>query len=269
MIRKIADGLLAAVLAPICAACRQPLDRPSSGPVCAACWAAIRRLEPPLCAACGDPLPTWRPSIRDRGAEAPRGEPGAAPRREAGAASCGDHICGRCRSGPRVLAAARAAAEYDGAMRDILHALKYGGRRSLARPLGALMRAHGGAVLAGADAVVPVPLHWRRAWRRGFNQADELARSLGPPVVRALRRTRHTPSQTDLPADERHANVRRAFRPRVRCGLRGACVVLVDDVSTTGATLEACAVALAEAGVREVRALTAARVVTRRPARRA
>ena len=83
----------------------------------------------------------------------------------------------------------------------------------------------------------------------------------------ALTRTRATPSQTDLPAARRHANVRDAFavRPRSRAGIDGRVVVLVDDVSTTGATLEACARALKDAGAREVRALTAARVVTRRP----
>jgi ComF family protein len=157
---------------------------------------------------------------------------------------------------------ARAIGEYDGALGAIVHAMKYEGRRSLARPLASLMRERGAHMLDGAHWLVPVPLHpWRRR-RRGFDQAADLARHLGLPIQHALRRTRHTPSQTSLPAARRHANVRGAFCPTRRAGaLRGAVVVLVDDVSTTGATLNACAEALKMAGVREVRALTAARVV--------
>jgi len=156
-----------------------------------------------------------------------------------------------------------AAGAYDGPVRTLVHALKYDGRRSLAPPLAALMRERGAEVLAGAAAVVPVPLHWRRRLGRGFNQAADLARHLGPPRVAALRRTRATPTQTGLHRDDRRRNVRAAFTAtRAASALRGHTVVLVDDVSTTGATLEACATALKAAGVREVRALTAGRVAT-------
>jgi len=152
---------------------------------------------------------------------------------------------------------------YDGALRAIVHALKYEGRRSLARPLGRLMRERGADMLAGAAWVVPVPLHASRRRHRGFNQAAEIAGHLTIPVVLALTRTRATASQTDLPAEARHANVKNAFALRRRVDVRGQLVVLVDDVSTTGATLDACARVLLEAGAREVRALTAARVVSR------
>jgi predicted amidophosphoribosyltransferase len=109
-----------------------------------------------------------------------------------------------------------------------------------------------------------VPLHRARRRERGFNQAHDLACQLGLPVVHALRRVRPTAPQVSLAAARRHQNVRGAFQPRRDVkGLAGLIVVLVDDVSTTGATLEACARALDEAGVGEVRALTAARVVTR------
>ena len=121
----------------------------------------------------------------------------------------------------------------------------------------------GTPVLEGADFVVPVPLHPLRRFVRGFNQASELAQGLGLPVRHALRRTRNTGSQADLPAGRRHANVRGAFRVAWRAPIRGACIVLVDDVSTTGATLEACARTLMDCGAREVRALTAARAVSR------
>jgi ComF family protein len=162
-----------------------------------------------------------------------------------------------------VLSRSGAIGAYEGRLRDAIHALKYDGRRSLARPLGALMRACGSRVLESADLVVPVPLHVRRERARGFNQAEDLAHALGLPVSRALKRRRHTQSQTDLPAEQRHSNVRNAFRLRWGADVRGKCIVLVDDVSTTGATLDACARVLLKGGAREVRALTAARVASR------
>ncbi|MBI3490604.1 MAG: ComF family protein [Acidobacteria bacterium] len=233
------DAILAVVLAPSCAACGESLDYPTQGPVCARCWHAILPLTPPLCDRCGDPLPTWRslslPLAR----------------------------CPRCRRGRRLVSRARAIGAYDGALRAIIHALKYDGRRSLAKPLARLMTLRGADLLGGAACAVPVPLHPSRHRHRGFNQAADLARHLPLPVVAALRRTRATPTQTGLPAARRHGNVREAFAvTRAARHLTGAVVVLVDDVSTTGATLEACARALTRAGVSEVRALTAARVVT-------
>ena len=157
----------------------------------------------------------------------------------------------------------RAVGSYDGALRAIVHAFKYDGRRSLAAELGRLMRTRGADVLAGADVAVPVPLHRSRRRERGFDQAADLARHVGLPVVHALRRLRPTAVQASLPAARRHANVRDAFAlEQRRVSLDGRIVVLIDDVSTTGATLEACARALGEAGIREARALTAARVVS-------
>lgn len=244
MIRAFADGLLAVVIAPACAACRQPLQAPTQSVVCTACWSSIRPLTPPFCAVCGDSLPTWHA----RRASAER--------------------CPRCRATRTHIALGRAVGDYDGALGAILHALKYEGRTSIAPMLSALMRAQGHAVLAGADYTVPVPLHWRRRWKRGFNQAELLAAGLGIPIRCALRRRRHTPSQTDLPAEERHANVRDAFCVNRGTQITDACVVVIDDVSTTGATLEACAKTLLHAGAREVRTLTAARVVTRPPGAR-
>jgi ComF family protein len=147
--------------------------------------------------------------------------------------------------------------------------LKYDKRRSVAPRLATLMKASGQDVLCGADAAIPVPLHWTRQWRRGFNQAALLAAHLGIAVWPALSRVRSTGSQVALAASARRLNVRNAFAlarrrwPRTlpwQARLEGRVVVLVDDVSTTAATLEACAKVLREAGVREVRALTAARV---------
>jgi ComF family protein len=149
-----------------------------------------------------------------------------------------------------------------------VHGLKYHGRRSIAPRLAALVRERCASVFADADAVVPVPLHRRREWSRGFNQADAIASALRLPVWRPLRRTRHTAPQSTLAAPARRLNVRGAFELRRgpwnrgrRISLSGACVVLVDDVSTTGATLDACAEVLKAAGAREVRAVTVARAV--------
>jgi ComF family protein len=178
--------------------------------------------------------------------------------------------CPRCRRGDRQVDRARAIGAYDGALRAIIHALKYEGRRSLAQPLAALMRMRGADMVTGATWAVPVPLHPSRRRERGFNQAADLARYVGVPIYSALRRCRATRTQTELPAARRHGNVRGAFalargldgQERREC-LEGSVVVLIDDVSTTGATLDSCARVLKEAGVREVRALTAARVVAR------
>ncbi len=235
--RLLLDAALALLLAPSCAACRAPLPHPTRGVVCAACWTSIVPIAPPICDGCGDPLRSWRVLTIAR--------------------------CARCRQPGRILGRMRAIGPYDGTLRAVIHALKYDGRRSVAAGLAALLERRGTAVLDGADLVVPVPLHRARQRRRGFNQAEAIARRLPLPMARALVRVRDTPSQTGLSAGARRANVRGAFRVVRPARVRGAVVVLVDDVSTTGATLEACARALVAGGAREVRALTAARVVPR------
>ena len=204
------DGLVSIVLAPVCAACRRPLDEPTRGAVCGACWSAIAPLSPLGCS-----------------------------------------------SFPPAISLATAIGPYEDTLKDIIHALKYDPRPTLARHLAARMRAAGSSVLDGADAVVPVPLHRSRERARGFNQARGLAEHLGLPLLDALVRARRTASQADLPAAKRHTNVDGAFAIAQR-SVEGLVVVLVDDVSTTGATLNACAAPLLSAGAAEVRALTAA-----------
>jgi ComF family protein len=225
-VRQVTDAILAALLAPPCASCGRVLDRPLAGAVCTDCWAALPRHPGPV-------------------------------------ASLSAHI-----------SRSTAIGEYEGTLRAIIHAVKYDGRRSASHGLSATLASCAARLLADADAVVPVPLHRRRERERGFNQAHDLALGLGLPVWPALRRLRDTPSQVELPADKRHHNVRDAFAIATStfpsswspwaahepARLVGAVVVLVDDVMTTGATLEACARTLAAAGAREVRAVTAARV---------
>jgi ComF family protein len=161
---------------------------------------------------------------------------------------------------------ARAFGLYEGALREIVHALKYRGHQSLGAPLGALMKTAGSALLAQADAVVPVPLHPWRQWRRGFNQADELAQALGRPVWRPLRRRSLGVPQAKLSGEQRRTNVRTAYGvSRARAGAiskRPKYVVLIDDVMTTGATLDACSRALREGGVEWVAALTLGRAAS-------
>jgi len=210
---------VAAILAPRCAACSSILDSPTRGPVCEACWIEVESLIPPV-----------------------------ADSRELGAVD-----------------RSKSAGRYDHALRHIIHAFKYEGRRSLSVRLGTVLRDAGVDVLSDAHCVVPVPLHpWRRL-TRGFNQAADLAAGLERPIVHALWRTRATAPQTGLTAAMRRRNVRGAFMmsPLVSARARavlleGRIVVLVDDVRTTGATLDACARVLKEAGVSEVRALTLA-----------
>jgi ComF family protein len=210
---------MAVVLAPRCAACATPLAHPTRGPVCDGCWSIMELMRPPS-----------SPVI-----------------------------------GGGAIDESRSAGRYEGALRHIIHAFKYEGRRTLAVRLGAKMRVAGSDVLSDAHCIVPVPLHpWRRL-ARGFNQSADLATQLDVPTVHALWRTRVTAPQAGLTAPRRHQNVRGAFAmspfvsPRVRQTLLvGRIVVLVDDVRTTGATLDACARVLKEAGVREVRALTLA-----------
>lgn len=236
VIQLLANAALAVLFAPECAACHSPLETPLSGCVCPCCWQSILPITPPLCERCGDPMASTA------------------------------RICSRCRRLPGRIDAVRAVGVYDGTLRAIVHAFKYDGRRSLARPLAALMRMRGRDLIEGADLAVPVPLHRSRRRERGFDQASDLARHIGLPVVAALKRTRATAIQATLPAAKRHGNVRDAFAiARIGTSIAGRRILLIDDVATTGATLDACASVLRACGAARVYGLTAARVATRPP----
>jgi ComF family protein len=231
------DAALSVLFAPQCVSCGEPLARPTEGAACAGCWNSILAVTPPLCECCGDALPAVRRI---------------------------EHLCPRCCNRRPHFDRAVSAGCYEGALRDLIHAFKYDGRRSLSRGLAALIRVRCGAVVEACEIAVPVPLHPSKRRARGFNQADDLARLLNLPTVPALVRVRKTASQADLTAEAREENVSSAFaltakRPRVL----GRRVLLVDDVTTTGATLNACAAALRAGGASAVYAVTAARAVTK------
>lgn len=171
--------------------------------------------------------------------------------------------CALCRAGLRAFDAACCFGAYEGVLRELIHLYKYGRMRPLAGPLSDMLA----AALPrdeGFDAVVAMPLHWRRRWERGFNQAELLARATarrcGVPLVKAVRRLRATAPQAGLSNAQRRKNVAGAFRPLPGRPLEGKRVLLVDDVMTTGATASACAAALKRAGARRVTLLALARV---------
>jgi ComF family protein len=204
---------------------------------CAACLAAVPRIVPPLCRCCGEPL------------EHPRERPG--------------DLCYNCRREPLQIDGIRSVALFEGPLRQAVHHLKYTGQRDLATSLGSLLAEYWQGNPLPADVLVPVPLHESRQRERGYNQASllaqELAATAGLPVIEGcLVRARQTASQMTLKRLERKTNVRDAFA----CAdgrLAGRQVLLLDDVCTTGATLEACAIACRQAGARSVWALTLAR----------
>jgi ComF family protein len=175
-----------------------------------------------------------------------------------------DHgVCRLCRSGARGFDAAYCFGAYEGTLRQLIHLFKYKRMKPLAKELS--------AQLARAlprdqrfDIVVPMPLHWRRHWQRGFNQSELLARATarrsGIRMVNAVRRTRATATQAGLSNAKRRENVAGAFRVKNRGLVEGLRILLIDDVMTTGATASACALALKRAGAKSVSLLALARV---------
>ena len=243
---QIRDGMRAAlragldiVLPPLCPSCRAPLG--GGAGMCAECWAKLSLIEPPYCARLGIPF------VYDPG-------PGL--------------LSMEAIANPPAYDRARAAVRYDDVARKLVHAFKYSDRLDLAPMMGQWMARACRELLADAGALIPVPLHWRRLWGRRFNQSATLAGAIsslaGVPVLHdALKRVRATPQQVGLSKNERADNVQGAFRvpPEKKADVAGRRLVLIDDVLTSGATVDTCARALLRAGAAHVDVLVFARVV--------
>ncbi len=240
--RIITGGPLAAALdfvfPPICLGCeREERPGPLELGLCLPCRGRLKVLGGRRCHGCGRPL-------------------GAA-------AMPAGYLCGDCRHRRPAFDRLLALWSYEPPMEQVIHALKFGRLDFLGSHLAGEIWHRIGGELRQAEVIVTVPLHWRRQMARGYNQAERIARPLakrlGRPLVAALRRTRATPPQARLERSRRRANLSRAFRCRRPEAIRGRAVLLVDDVTTTGSTLDQAAAALRRSGAASVTALAVAR----------
>ncbi|MCX7804337.1 MAG: ComF family protein [Planctomycetota bacterium] len=224
-----------------CEACGADLSGAPNHFICRECFQLIRRIGDPACRRCGAPI--------DKDLRYDRADG-----------------CPRCRGNPMECSEVVAAAAYDPPLRDIILAFKFGGGLHVGELLSELLvcRIIETGLAAGCAAIVPVPVTRATFRRRGFNQAEELARAVGrrlgiPVRTGWLEKSRETPPQATLPAAERRRNLRGAFRVPDPRAVRGAMILLVDDVTTTGATLSECAAVLLAAGATGVRGAAVAR----------
>jgi len=234
---NVVKALLNLLFPPLCLGCRGTVGQAG---FCAACWSALTFLDGPGCACCGLPFAV---------------------------ALEGDAFCAGCLAKPPAFDKARAILAYDDNSRGAILALKHADRLDLVPGFSRWLSRTGRSLLEDCDLIVPVPLHRFRLWRRRYNQSAELARRLAGDWKRgydpfALIRTRGTASQGAMTgAKARRRNVLGAFKVPDPAKVHGKRVLLLDDVLTTGATVEACARALKRAGAEQVHVLVLARVV--------
>src|SRR5690242_17467026 len=234
---NVVKALLDLLFPPLCIGCRGAVGQAG---FCAQCWSAITFLDGPGCACCGLPFAV---------------------------ALDGDTLCAGCLASPPAFDKARAILAYDDNSRSAILALKHADRLDLVPGFSRWLSRTGRNLLEDSDLIVPVPLHRLRLWRRRYNQSAELARRLASDWKRpfepfALVRSRPTPSQGAMTgAKARRRNVLGAFQVPDPGKVKGKRVLLLDDVLTTGATVEACARALKRAGAERVHVLVLARVV--------
>lgn len=241
---SIFTRLIDLIYPPRCHACgrflvRGPADDRQSRYICPSCMADFRTLTPPHCDVCARPFHSR---------------------------SGGNHRCESCLRKRPLFHTIGAPYLYEGSLKTVIHLFKYEGRSGLAAFLGPILASFARDWDTGEKVglVMPVPLHPRRLRERGFNQskllAGHVAGELDTPLdVYSLRRIRHTPPQTGLGRAERRKNVRGAFHLRTPEIVRGKAVILVDDVATTGNTLNECTKVLLKSGARQVSCLVLAR----------
>ncbi|MBK5275357.1 MAG: ComF family protein [Desulfuromonadales bacterium] len=240
MLKAFLAAALDVVFPPLCHVCRACIPDAGELHICPACLERMPPIRAPLCVICGIPF-----------------------------IGAGDsHTCGSCCTTHPRFDSARAALGYEGAARDLIHAFKYRNKTHLRRPLGLLMiRGLSEFILAGRhDLIMPVPLHRKKLSSRGFNQALLLSEILSHQLQIALdrhnlRRIRWTEPQVNLAAADRKANVKGAFAIHEPALVRGHRVLLVDDVLTTGSTVEECAGTVKGAGAAGVTVITVARAL--------
>jgi ComF family protein len=226
--RALLDHILNLLFPVTCIVCHAPVQKRRWGGACPQCWATLIPIEPPFCPKCGEPAPAI------------------------------EGLCDRCMKGEHWFDFARSALLFTHTLREIIHQLKYSDRVSFAKPLGDILKNCLNREPFTGELIIPVPLHRSRERMRGFNQAELIASRLGRPVAaRLLRRRKNTPSQTGLTRNERKQNLAGAFEV---CGEAKGTVIVVDDVYTTGSTMNEIARTLKRAGADQVEVLTVARV---------
>jgi ComF family protein len=237
-IPRIAKNCLDILFPPACTGCGMRLKPECRQNFCDRCIPEIRYIRLPFCRVCGLEV---------------HGEEGKTP------------LCGKCLRDPPAFSTARSLVRYEPMIQQLVHRLKFGRDTSVINGFSDLAKNFDLSDFSGVDCIVPVPLHIRRLRQRGLNQAVLLARLFFPDRHELIRtdlliRTRHTVPQTELGGDDRRENLKAAFQVRNKCDLNDIVVCLVDDVFTTGTTVEECSRVLLKAGAREVRVVTLARV---------